>query len=224
MYQEHSEVKLVDHMGSDLSIIRAAQVSVKGGNEPTERKAGLINYLMRERHGTPFEAGVMTFYIKTQIFSSRQLVRHRISSANEVSGRYKELEPLFYIPPVDRPLVNEGSGAHPKLVPGIPEQYLHVEETLQNTYENCWTAYQDLLRAGVATEIARAVLPVGMFTELYMTFNLRSLMNFLSLRVQSPISKPQWEIEEVARMMEEAFQEKFPTVHDAFIKNGRVAP
>lgn len=224
MYQEHSEVKLVDHMGSDLSIIRAAQVSVKGGNEPTERKAGLINYLMKARHGSVFESGVMTFYIKTQIFTSRQIMRHRISSPNEVSGRYKELEPLFYIPPVDRPLVNEGSGAHPKLVPGNEKQYQAMLDTLADTYQVCWEAYQDLLRAGVATEIARAVLPVGMFTELYMTFNLRSLMNFLSLRVQSPTSKPQWEIEEVARMMEEAFQEKFPTVHDAFIKNGRVAP
>lgn len=223
-FDSHDTVKLIDVMGNDDSIVRAAQVSVKGENEPEGRKAGLINYLMRERHGTPFEAGVMTFYFNVPIFTARQMVRHRIASVNELSGRYRELGTKFYVPSPDRPLVNAGSGAHPILVPGTQEQYELVCDEMIEAYTVSYQAYKNLLDAGIATEVARAVLPVGLYTEMYMTFNLRSLLNFLSLRTPSDKSKPQYEIAATAGKMEELLKEHFPLVWESFVKNGRVAP
>lgn len=225
------EVRLIDHMGTDASVTRAARVSVLGLNEQQQaeaKEAGLINYLMKARHGSPFEHATMTFYVKGPIFSFREFMRHRMASYNERSGRYSVLEGNFYVPDVKRPLVNVGSSARPEFGPATRDVYDLMVEQVTDAYTIAWAAYQTMLAAGIANEVARIVLPVGIFSEMYVTMNLRALMNFLSLRVDSPDAavrtRPQFEIQQEAELMEAEFALHYPLVHAAFLKNGRVAP
>lgn len=219
-------------MGNDDSIIQAAQVSVTGENEADitqKRKEGLINYLMREHHGSPFEHNSMTFYVKAPIFVFREFQRHRIASYNEMSGRYTTLPAEFYIPNELRPLVNIGSSAKPEFAPGTPEQYELMVDSLMEVYELAWEKYKLQLDAGVANEVARMVLPVGIMSQMYVTMNLRGLFNFLSLRTKDKpeaafVSRPQHEISVVADRIEEYVAQVFPIAHTAFNANGRVAP
>lgn len=225
------DVELVQSTGSDAAIAAAARVStgLDLSEYSEEENSGLINYLVKNRHGSPFEHNSMTFRISAPIFVFREFHRHRVGwSYNEVSARYKKLEPRFYIYPGERPLVQEGSSAHPKLVHGAESLVLTTNGTLYQSYKNSWDMYELLLNDGVANEVARAVLPVGIYSEMYATANARSLMSFLSLRVDSEDAKfetkPQWEIETVARQMEFAFAGLFPSTYTAFVKNGRVSP
>lgn len=230
-FYDGPEVDLVDLMGSDMSIVRAARVSVVGENDPDEdggKIAGLINYLMKSEHGSPFEHATMTFYVKAPIFVFREFHRHRIASYNEMSGRYTQLPGEFYYPSTERPLVNIGTSARPEFAPGSKEQYDEFVEDLLEGYQEQWARYQRALANGVANEMARIHLPVGIFSQMYVTMNLRALMNFLSLRIDSPDrvprTRPQYEIQQVAKLMEERFADNFPLVYDSFIKNGRRAP
>ena len=225
------DVELVQSVGSDANIAAAARVStgLDLSQYSEKENAGLINYLVKHRHGSPFEHNSMTFRISAPIFVFREFHRHRVGwSYNEVSARYKKLEPRFYIYPGERPLVQEGSSAHPKLVHGDQSLVLSTNGTLYTAYKDAWDMYELLLRDGVANEVARAVLPVGVYSEMYATCNARSLMAFLSLRVDDASSKfetkPQWEIEQVALGMEDHFQKLFPATWEAFQKNGRVSP
>ena len=227
-------VELIDSMGGDMSIVQAARVSVKGENSEydVEGSAGLINYLMKERHGSPFEHVTFKFYVKAPIFVFREFHRHRIASYNEISGRYAKLEPDFYIPSGDRPLVNSGSSARPEFeqTDGNATKLLHsvVDSELEYAYQVAWESYIRMLDAGVANEVARMCLPVGIFSEMYVTMNLRSLFNFLSLRTKRKdarhVSRPQREIEMVAEKMEIDIMNSCPVAHEAFNKHGRVAP
>jgi thymidylate synthase (FAD) len=222
---------LYQSVGDDLSIIDAARVSTGTDGEylPDARAAGLISYLVRNRHGSPFEHNSMTFQIDAPIFLAREFMRHRIGfSYNEVSARYKEMDPEFYVYPHVRPLVQSGSGAHPALVAGDENLYeIVVGEILQHS-KRSWESYQYMLAAGAANEVARAVLPVNLYTHWYVTCNARSLMSFLSLRVDSPdnavSTKPQWEIQQIAQQMEAVFAGRFPQTYAAFVANGRIAP
>lgn len=223
-------VALEDHMGNDLSVVRSAQVSLKGKNDPVDaaKAKGLINYLMREKHGSPFEHNAMTFYVKAPIFVAREHMRHRMSSFNEVSGRYSKLKPEFYVPATERPLVNIGSSAKPEFAPGEVFQVLLTQRELEASYRVAWDVYEELLDKGVANEVARSALPVGIFTEYYYTANLRSLFNFLALRTRDDrathTSRPQHEIELVAREIEKHVEALFPASYEAWNANGRVAP
>lgn len=224
-------VELIQQVGDDASIARAARVST--GADKTEHdfaaNAKLISYLMKNRHGSPFEHNSMTFRISAPIFVIREFMRHRIGwSYNEVSARYKKLEPRFYVYPAHRPLVQSGSSAHPDIQAGEPELTTKTNAGLVKAYQSTWRAYETLLKQGVAYEVARSVLPVGIYSDMYVTCNARSLMAFLSLRVDEVEStfqtKPQWEIEQVARQMEAKFSSIFRATWDAFDSNGRVAP
>lgn len=227
---DQSEVQLIDHMGTDMRFVQAAQVSVKGANEVFEMEGhtGLINYLMRERHGSPFEHCAMTFYVKTPIFTTREFMRHRIASYNEMSGRYMELPAEFYIPGRNRPQVNVGSSAKPVMAEGTEEQYHEMVDDLMETYQFTWDKYQRALKRGDAKELARIHLPVGIMTQFYVTMNFRAMCNFMSLRTQREnarhLSRPQWEIEEVAEQIELHVADLYPVAYAAFEKHGRVAP
>lgn len=226
------EVNLIRHLGDDDTVIQAAQVSVTGENEAgitPERKDGLIKYLLREKHGSPFEHNSMTFYVKAPIFVFREFHRHRIGfSYNEMSGRYMELLPEFYIPNADRPLRNVGTSSKPEFAPGTNFQTRLVQRLLTLGYKGAWKIYKILLRAGVANEVARVILPVGIFSQMYVTTNARALMSFLSLRTKderaSHLSRPQHEIELVARKMEAEFAQRFPITYKYYNEFGRVAP
>lgn len=223
-------VDLVQHSGSDQMICQAARVSTLGADAiDTVESSGLINFLMKNRHGSPFEHGMLTFRITAPIFVWREFMRHRIGfSYNEQSGRYMELEALAYIPMTSRRLVQVGKPGAYEFVPGTPEQYEIAIMELTKAYDQAWTSYYNMLDAGIAKEVARICLPVATYSTAYVTCNPRSLMSFLSLRTQHEDSTfpsyPQHEIRVVADRMELIFAEFFPTTHAAFNKNGRVAP
>jgi thymidylate synthase (FAD) len=234
VFRDDMTVELVKSSASDADVIWAARVSTAGETtlekvgESSERDAGLINYLARERHGSPFEHTSMTFFVSAPIFVFREFMRHRIASYNEESGRYRELRPVFYIPNRDRKLVQVGKTGAYTFVEGTPEQLditvNAIKETCIVAYEN----YQKILASGVAREVARAVLPVTLYSSMYVTMNARALMNFLSLRTSSPDSHfpsyPQREIEMVAEKMEKHFAQLMPMTYAAFEKSGRIAP
>jgi thymidylate synthase (FAD) len=227
-------VELVKASASDADVLFAARVSTKGEQSlddvgsDASRSAGLINYLMRDRHGSPFEHTSFTWFVRAPIFMWREHMRHRISSYNEESGRYRELEPVFYVPGPERNLVQEGKPGAYEFVRGTTEQHeLVVAETMKSCTQ-AYEAYQKMLAAGVAREVARIVLPVDIYSSAYVTMNARALMNFLSLRTKREGSHfpsfPQREIEMVAELYERDFERLMPLTYTAFQANGRVSP
>jgi thymidylate synthase (FAD) len=221
-------VELMQSMASDSAVTLAARVSTGAVETTPEKEAGLINYLMRDRHGSPFEHNAFTFYIEAPIFVFREFMRHRIASYNEESGRYKQLEPVFYVPARDRKLVQTGKTGAYIFVDGDMDQSDLARNAAIDMAETAYYKYEDMLDKGIAREVARMVLPVNIYSSMYVTMNARSLMNFLSLRTTREgthfPSFPQREIEMVAEKMEEFFAEKMPLTYEAFNKNGRVAP
>lgn len=226
-------VDLIKNAAEDADVTFAARVSTQGGEsrfaEASEKDAGLINYLMRDRHGSPFEHTSMTYYIEAPIFVAREFFRHRVGwSYNEESGRYKELQPVFYIPSADRNLIQVGKPGAYVFEPGTSTQHTLMGDTMSSAYKGAYEHYKLLLNDGIAREVARMVLPVGIYTSFYATCNARSLMHFLGLRTTDPESKfpsfPQREIEMVAEEMEKVFAGLMPVTYGAFQKNGRVAP
>ena len=228
-------VELVRSAANDRDVLFAARVSTQGeqsleGNadDATDRDKGLINYLMRDRHGSPFEHNSMTFYVQAPIFVFREFMRHRIASYNEESGRYRELRPVFYVPGADRNLVQVGKTGSYEFTPGTPEQTQLVDTEVRAVCTEAYASYQRMLDAGVAREVARMVLPVTIYSSMYVTMNARSLMNFLSLRTMREgthfPSFPQREIEMVAEKMEQFWVDLMPMTSASFNANGRIAP
>ena len=234
IFRDDVSVELIKASASDADVIWAARVSTKGeqslddiATDP-ERSRGLINYLMRDRHGSPFEHSSMTFFVQAPIFMWREHFRHRIASYNEESGRYKVLEPVFYTPGPERKLIQVGKAGAYDFVDGSPEQFALVTEQTKLACETAYEAYTKMLDAGVAREVARIVLPVTIYSSAYVTMNARAMMNFLSLRTKSEDSHfpsfPQREIEMVAEKYEAEWAKLMPLTHAAFVANGRVAP
>ncbi|MFI9098883.1 FAD-dependent thymidylate synthase [Streptomyces fildesensis] len=228
-------VDLVKHSAADSDVLWAARVSTAGEQsleeltKDPERSKGLINYLMRDRHGSPFEHNSMTFFISAPIFVFREFMRHRVGwSYNEESGRYRELQPVFYVPAQERKLVQQGRPGKYEFVDGTDAQHRATTEAMEASYRQAYDAYQEMLAAGIAREVARAVLPVGLFSSMYATCNARSLMHFLGLRTQHELaavpSFPQREIEMVGEKMEAEWAKLMPLTHAAFNGNGRIAP
>jgi thymidylate synthase (FAD) len=227
-------VELVKHSAADADVVFAARVSTQGERsldsvaQDAAGAAGLIRYLMRERHGSPFEHSVITFYVQAPIFVWREHMRHRMSSYNEESGRYRQLEPVFYVPGPERNLQQVGKAGAYEFLPGTPEQFATVTEASQSACRQAYVEYVRMLDAGVAREVARTVLPVSTYSAAYVTMNARALMNFLSLRRKSEDSRfpsyPQREIEMVAERYEDIWSHLMPLTHAAFVAAGRVAP
>lgn len=234
VFREDVSVELVKSSASDADVIWAARVSTAGDKSledvggDASKSEGLINYLARERHGSPFEHTSMTFFISAPIFVFREFMRHRIASYNEESGRYRELKPVFYIPSKERKLVQIGKAGAYTFIDGTPEQYEITVKSIKETCVLAYENYQKMLDAGVAREVARAVLPVTLYSSMYVTMNARALMNFLSLRTSREGSHfpsyPQREIEMVAEKMEAEFAKLMPITYGAFQKSGRIAP
>ena len=233
-FRDDVSVELVKSSASDADVIWAARVSTAGdksledvGADPAKSE-GLINYLARERHGSPFEHTSMTFFISAPIFVFREFMRHRIASYNEESGRYRELRPVFYVPSKDRKLVQVGKPGAYSFIEGTAEQHQMTVDAIKETCTLAYENYQKLLTAGVAREVARAVLPVTLYSSMYVTMNARALMNFLSLRTAREGSHfpsyPQREIEMVAEKMEAEFAKLMPITYGVFQKSGRIAP
>jgi thymidylate synthase (FAD) len=222
-------VELINSMASDAAVAMAARVSTGGTfSEDASKDAGLINYLMRDRHGSPFEHNAFTFFVEAPIFVFREFMRHRIASYNEESGRYKELSPVFYVPGDDRKLVQVGKPGAYTFEDGDYNQVKNTQALTRLSSERSYELYKKMLDDGIAREVARVVLPVNIYSSMYVTMNARALMNFLSLRTSREgthfPSFPQREIEMCAEKMEDFFAEKMPITYKTFNENGRVAP
>ncbi len=230
-------VRPVAGMGGDHSVIAAARVSTSGEEalryaDPAraDECAGLINYLMKHRHGTPFEHSAMTFFVHAPCFVWWEWVRHRIGhSYNLESSRYKVLDPVFWVPRPDRKIAKAAD--HKSARPGfVVDHDLRdgAVEHLAVAYREAYSRYSAMIAAGVPNEVARAVLPFAVYFSGWVTVNPRSLMAFLSLRTHDPgakfVSYPQAEIEEAARACERIFADGWPLTYRAFVANGRVGP
>jgi len=207
-------VRLVDLLGNDLSVVQAARVSLGAGSKGEEKDRKLVGYLMRHQHMTPFEHAVFQFHVKCPIFVMRQWIRHRAASYNEQSARYCEVPDEFYVPEVFRapdPKNKQSSGVSPAVDQG------RCRELLLASQRQAYAAYQDLLKAGVAREIARSVLPVSQYTQFYWTVNARNLMHFIELRADAAA---QWEIQRYAEALAVFFRERMPWTWEAFLRYG----
>jgi len=205
-------IRLVDTMGDDMSVVKAARVSYGKESKGKEADKKLINYLMKHNHGTPFEHLNFTFHIKAPIFVARQWFRHRIGSFNEISGRYVTLKLDFWTPDEWRTnnkknKQSSGDGAfHPQLQEELIMEYMNTLTQTQKTYEK-------LLKNGVAREQARGILPVSTYTEFYWTVNARSLFNFIKLRSHKTAQK---EIQEYSNIIHLLVKNIAPWTFEAF--------
>lgn len=228
MTQDHQQIEtssdmgvsLVDSMGNDESAVHAARVSIVGAKAETEEgeRKGLLNFLMSNRHASPFEHCVATFMLEVPIFVAREVHRHRTFSYNEMSGRYTVLRPRFYLPTYDRPLKQVGKPGAYSFTCGSNDEAVKVCSELRFAYQTAWNAYKFMLDQGIAKEVARDCLPVGIYTEFYMTGSLRNWLNFLSLRTPSDALH---EIREVAFKIEQELYKIAPTSMELWDKSGR---
>jgi len=218
-------VRLDGHMADDASVVNAARVSFAKNDldkvELTDADKGLINFLMRERHGTPFEHNAFRFHVKCPVFVAREWFRHRIGSFNEFSARYSEAPNQFYLPDLSMVRTQKGKPGAYVFEQADMEVSMNALEHMRKAYEDAYTAYASMIRDGVAKELARTVLPVGMYTQFYWTVNARSIMNFCSLR---SASTAQFEIREYSFAIEKIFAGIMPITFNSWIDNGRVAP
>lgn len=202
-------IRLVDFMGSDNRVVSSARVSFGGTSKGEERDKGLIKYLLEHRHHTPFEHCYFQFHVCCPIYVARQWMRHRWGSFNEISARYTQVKDEFYVP-------QEFRGQDIKNRQGSVAADLDNEK-LHKIYEDAinasFDAYNKLIEAGVAREMARGVLPVCQYTQFYWSVNARSLLNFLQLRQDG---HAQYEIRVYADAIAQIFKEKLPWSWEAF--------
>lgn len=223
-------VELIRSMANDSMVAQAARVSTAGAHVDTDKPiSGLVRALMREKHGSPFEHNSFTFRVHMPKDVALEHMRHRIGwSYNGQSGRYMKMEPVFYVPPAKRPLVQVGKPMDYELLPGTDGQHALMVAGQQSAARASWEQYEAQLDAGIAREVARRVLGDSLMVTYYTTCNARSLMAFLSLRTEDELasfpSKPLWEIQQVAHGYEEALAVHMPLTHSAYNDYGRVAP
>ena len=209
-------------MADDLSVVNSDRVSFgRRVEELSDADRGLIGFLMRERHGTPFEHNSFRFHVRCPIFVAREWFRHRVGSFNEFSMRYARATDEFYVPQPDDVRTQVGKPGAYSFEPVDDELAETTREELKAVYEQAYAAYERLVEQGVARELARAVLPVGAYTEFYWTVNARALMNFVSLRAAETAQR---EIRRYAEAVELLFAERMPVTHAAFVANDRTAP
>jgi thymidylate synthase (FAD) len=219
---DHGFVRLDAAMASDLSVANAARVSfARRKDELDDADEGLIRFLMRERHGTPFEHNAFRFHIRCPIFVAREWFRHRVGSFNEFSMRYAKATDEFYVPEPEDVRTQVGKPGAYTFEPVDEELAERARDELRAVYEHAFATYERLVDEGVAREVARAALPVGAYTEFYWTVNARSLMNFVSLRADEAAQR---EIRRYALAVERFLEEHMPVTHAAFVANERTAP
>lgn len=209
-------------MADDMSVVNSARVSfAKSQQEMDDASRGLINFLMREKHGTPFEHNAFRFHVKCPLFVAREWFRHRIGSFNEFSARYSEVQDDFFVPyknEVRSQVGKPGAYEFRMVDDGVAEEALKI---IDQANKDAYSSYRNLLEMGVAKELSRTVLPVGMYTQFYWTVNARSLMNFLSLRLSK---SAQSDIRQYAKSVESIFADKMPVTYKAWVENGMNCP
>jgi len=209
-------------MADDISVVNSARVSfAKSQQEMDESAKGLINFLMREKHGTPFEHNAFRFHVKCPVFVAREWFRHRIGSFNEFSARYSEVGEDFFVPyqnDVRSQVGKPGAYEFRMVEKEIADQAIEI---ISRANSVAYESYKELIDIGIAKELSRTVLPVGMYTQFYWTVNARSLMNFLSLRLSKTA---QLDIRRYAKSVEAIFADKMPVTYKAWVENGMNCP
>lgn len=212
---DHGHIRLVDHMGDDLSVVRSARVSYDAdwrAGDDEGKDAKLINYLMKNRHTSPFESVTFTFEVKAPIFVFRQWHRHRTWSFNEISARYAELPEEFYVPDVDKittQSVNNKQQRTDEQLASASQAQTIIREYCEDAFE----AYRTLLSLGTPRELARGVLPVNTYSKMFATIDLHNLLGFIRLRDHA---HAQYEIQVYARAMLDLIRPIVPVSVAAF--------
>ena len=206
-------VRLVDSMGGDDAIVQAARVSYGQGTSKVSQDRGLIRYLMRHRHTTPFEMVEFKFHCKMPIFVARQWVRHRTANINEYSLRYSEARDEFYYPEPENIQFQSALNKQGRSGEVPPELKQKVLDYFKENSERSFTMYQDLNEAGVARELIRSLLPVNIYTEWYWKNDLHNLLHFIGLRSDS---HAQYEIRVFSDAMAHYVKEKAPFAWEAY--------
>lgn len=220
---DHGFVRYIDHMGSDLDILEAARISYKSPSKGEDSDKKLLAYLWKNKHTSPFEMVKLKLNIKLPIFIMRQYVRHRMQNLNEVSARYTELPNEFYIPTKWRKqdtknkqgsILNENWDD--KLwYKGIHSKNQDLSAELENHCLASYTLYEKMLRDGVSREMARMVLPINIYTEIYCCWDLKNLLHFITLRDDA---HAQAEIQEYGKAIKSICLELFPWTMEAYEK------
>jgi thymidylate synthase (FAD) len=222
---DHGFIRVIDYMGDDAAVVQAARVSYGAGTKKIREDAGLINYLMRHRHTSPFEMCELKIHVKMPIFVARQFLRHRVASANEVSGRYSILDREFYMP-VPEQLATQAKTNRQGRGDALNEsESSRVLELLREDAANAYTHYEEMLneidgqivdpeRQGLARELARMNLPVSLYTQLYWKMDLHNLLHFLNLRADA---HAQYEIRVYAEALIEIVKQWVPNTYAAFM-------
>ena len=207
-------VRLIDVMGDDAAIVQAARVSYGAGTKKINEDVGLIRYLLRHLHTTPFEMVEFKFHVKLPIFVARQWIRHRTANVNEYSGRYSEMKDEFYVPAIDQvraqSATNKQGRAEEAFDPTVADR---IRTGMFETQSRLYGEYQDLLNADLAREIARINLPVSNYTEWYWKVDLHNLFHFLKLRIDP---HAQYEIRVYGEAMAQLVKAAVPVAYEAF--------
>ncbi len=207
-------VRLIDVMGDDNAIVQAARVSYGSGTKKVHEDRGLIRYLMRHLHTTPFEMVEFKFHVKLPIFVARQWIRHRTANVNEYSGRYSEMKDEFYVPDPEQVRAQSATNKQGRADDSFaPEEAERIRTMMRTTQESLYGQYQELLDTDLAREIARINLPVSNYTEWYWKIDLHNLFHFLRLRIDS---HAQYEIRVYGEAMASIVKAAVPLAYEAF--------
>jgi len=219
---DYGYVRYIDHMGSDARILEAARVSYKSKGKGDEADKKLLKYLWKHKHTSPFEMCKITLNIKMPIFIMRQYVRHRMQNLNEVSARYTELPNEFYIPKQWRKqdIKNkQGSIVDDNWLPvcewagEIGDGQTDCSAIFELACKDCYKCYQSMLESGISREMARMILPINIYTEIYTCWDLKNLLHFVALRDDS---HAQWEIQQYGKAVKEILTDLFPWTMEAY--------
>jgi thymidylate synthase (FAD) len=222
---DHGFIRVIDYMGDDAAVVQAARVSYGAGTKKIREDAGLINYLMRHRHTSPFEMCELKIHVKMPIFVARQFLRHRVASANEVSGRYSILDREFYMPTPEQLATQAKTNRQGRGDALDESESARVLEILREDAANAYTHYEEMLneidgeivdseRQGLARELARMNLPVSLYTQLYWKMDLHNLLHFLNLRADA---HAQYEIRVYAEALIDIVKQWVPNTYAAFM-------
>lgn len=209
---DHGFVRVVDHMGTDASVVQAARVSYGDGTKTPSSDAVLINYLMRHKHTSPFEMCMLKVHVKAPLFVARQWLRHRTASVNELSGRYSEIRTEYYVPSPADYRSQHGKAAVPEPNTNMAHNFTGVCQRLAGSNS---VVYDGLLDMQVARELARINLTQNVYTEFYWLINLHNLLHFIELRIAD---NAQLEIRKYAEVLLDIVQQLWPVTHAAFLE------
>lgn len=224
---DHGFVRVIDYMGDDSAIVQAARVSYGKGTKKSTEDRGLIHYLLRHAHTTPFEMCEIKFHIKLPFFVARQWIRHRTANINEYSARYSILDKEFYIPSTEHLASQSSYNKQGRGEPLSPEYSQYVRNLLSKDAENCYAHYEELLnedkegnvidpqKESLARELARMNLPLNFYTQMYWKIDLHNLMHFLTLRSDS---HAQYEIRVYADVMLGLLKRWVPYTYEAYMQ------